>query len=152
MVKRFLKWSLCLCSLVQAEKGLKAQLAALTEQSSKSLGVLQEKERGLQQLQAQLQKTQASLEQEKQKLESQVSELQETITKKVSRAERSHSAKGCIFLSSIRLVILDRMRSYQLLSLGRGYNGSLHGDVSMASWRHEWGRGVCIVAPLVVSV
>uniref|UniRef100_A0A8C5FPE9 Early endosome antigen 1 n=1 Tax=Gadus morhua TaxID=8049 RepID=A0A8C5FPE9_GADMO len=72
----------------EAEKGLKAQLAALTEQSSKSLGVLQEKERGLQQLQAQLQKTQASLEQEKQKLESQVSELQETITKKAEELVR----------------------------------------------------------------
>ena len=64
--------------LFQAEKGLKAQLAVLTEQSSRSQAAQQEKERGLQQLQ----KTQASLEQEKQKLESQTSELQETVTKK----------------------------------------------------------------------
>ena len=95
--------------MFQAEKGLKAQLAALAEQSSRSQGALQEKELGLQQLQAQLQKTQAL----RQKLESQISELQETITKKVSRTDRSHSTKCCkrIFLSCIRFVILDRMGS-----------------------------------------
>ncbi|KAG7279015.1 hypothetical protein CRUP_001956, partial [Coryphaenoides rupestris] len=66
----------------EVEKGLKAQLVALTELNSKTQGALQEKEVVLQQLRVQQQKSQASQEQEKKRLQSQLAELQDAIAKK----------------------------------------------------------------------
>lgn len=63
---------------------MKSQLAALTEQHTKTQEALKEKEKGVQQLQAQLKTAQGSFGQEKKQLESQVTELQGENAKKAS--------------------------------------------------------------------
>lgn len=68
----------------QAEKKLKAQLASLEQQNSKTQEALKKKENDLEKLRAQLKTTQGSFEEETKKLNDKVAELQEVNVKKVS--------------------------------------------------------------------
>lgn len=73
----------------QAEKKLKAQLASLVQQHSKTQEVLKEKEKDSEKLQVQLKTAQGSFEEEMKKLRGKVAELQEVNVKKVSSIPNS---------------------------------------------------------------
>lgn len=95
--------------VLQAEKGLKAQLAALTAQLAQTQATLKQEEASVQKLREDLKSSQASLRQEVQGAESRLAELKEQHTRqreqearmkeqlaavsKALEAERSHKAE-----------------------------------------------------------